>query len=86
LEDIPVHPRRGSEHPRKKNAGPKVFDAALLFKIFILQSLYNLANDALGFQIRGRFSRFLGRYATSKMPDATTIEHFREDLAKTGKV
>jgi hypothetical protein len=37
--------------PHKNNAGPRGYDAVLLFKILILQPLYNLADEALEFQI-----------------------------------
>jgi len=69
---------------KKSNAGAKGFDVILLFKILILQSLYNLSDEAMEFQILDRysFSRFLGLQATSKVPDATTIWRFREALAK----
>lgn len=74
--------------PRKSKAGAKGFDVVLLFKILILQSLYNLSDEALEYQILDRysFSRFLGLHASSKVPDATTIWRFREDLTKAGKV
>jgi IS5 family transposase len=74
--------------PKKSKAGAKGFDVVLLFKILILQSLYNLSDEALEFQILDRysFSRFLGLHAASKVPDATTIWRFREDLTKAGKV
>jgi len=76
------------EKPKKSKAGAKGFDAVLLFKILILQSLYNLSDEALEYQILDRysFSRFLGLHASSKIPDATTIWRFREDLNKAGKV
>lgn len=69
---------------KKSNAGAKGFDVILLFKILILQSLYNLSDEAMEFQILDRysFSRFLGLHAASKVPDATTIWRFREALAK----
>ena len=56
----------------------------LLFKALILQSLYNLSDQALEFQILDRysFSRFLGLHAASKVPDATTIWLFREQWTK----
>ncbi|MDD5458785.1 MAG: transposase [Phycisphaerae bacterium] len=41
---------------RLSNAGRKPFDAILMFKILILQSLYNLSDDQLEFQIRDRLS------------------------------
>ncbi len=36
---------------RKSKAGRKPFDAVLMFKILILQHLYNLRDDELAFQI-----------------------------------
>jgi IS5 family transposase len=73
---------------RKGNSGPKGYDAVLMFKILILQSLYNLSDDALEFQIfdRHSFCRFLGLHLGSKIPDATTVWRFREDLTKAGIV
>jgi len=73
---------------KKSNAGAKGFDLILLFKILILQSLYNLSDEGLEFQILDRysFSRFLGLHAADKIPDATTIWRFREDLIKAGVV
>ena len=73
---------------RKGNSGPKGYDAVLMFKILILQSLYNLSDDALEFQILDRhsFCRFLGLHFGSRVPDATTVWRFREDLTKAGIV
>jgi len=60
---------------RKSNAGRKPFDAPLMFKILILQSLYNLSDDQMEFQIRDRlsFMRFLGLSLHDRIPDAKTI-------------
>lgn len=71
---------------RQSNVGPKGYDVVLLFKILILQSLYNLSDDAMEFQILDRhsFGRFLGLHLGSKVPDATTIWRFREDLIRGG--
>lgn len=73
---------------RKTNACAKGYDAILLFKILILQSLYNLPDDATEFQILDRhsFSRFLGLHISQKVPDATTIWRFREDLIQADLV
>ena len=73
---------------KKSSAGAKGFDVVLLFKILILQSLYNLSDEGLEFQILDRysFSRFLGLHAADKIPAATTIWRFREDLIKAGVV
>ena len=76
------------EKVRKKsrinNSGPKGYDVILLFKILILQSLYNLSDDATEYQILDRhsFCRFLGLHLGSKVPDATTIWRFREELTQ----
>jgi len=72
------------EKDRKSNAGRKPFDVILLFKIIILQSLYNLSDDQLEFQIRDRlsFMRFLGLSLSETVPDAKTIWLFREQLTK----
>ena len=47
----------------------------LLFTVLILQSLYNLSDSAVEFQILDcySFSRFLSLHAASKVSDATTI-------------
>jgi transposase len=70
------------EHERKSNAGRPPFDAVLMFKILILQSLYNLADDATEYQIRDRlsFMRFLGLSLGDRVPDAKTVWLFREQL------
>lgn len=74
------------EKERKSNAGAKGYDLLLLFKALVLQSLYNLSDDALEQQILDRlsFMRFLGLAVGSDVPDAKTLWAFREQLAKTG--
>jgi len=73
---------------KKSNAGAKGYDVVLLFKMLILQSLYNLSDEETEYQVLDRysFSRFLGLHASDKVPDATTIWRFREDLSKAGVV
>lgn len=72
---------------RKSNAGRKPFDVVLMFKILVIQSLYNLSDDQLEFHIRDRlsFMRFLGLSLGNTVPDAKTIWLFREQLTE-GKV
>lgn len=72
------------EKERKSNAGRKPFDAVLMFKILVLQSLYNLSDDAVEYQIRDRlsFMRFLGLGIGDRVPDAKTIWLFREQLGQ----
>lgn len=71
---------------RKSNAGRKPYDSALMFKVLILQSLYNLSDDRTEFQIRDRlsFMRFLNLNFEDPAPDAKTLWLFRETLAQKG--
>ncbi len=70
------------DHDRKNNAGRRPFDVVLMFKILILQSLYNLSDDEMEYQIMDRlsFMRFLGLDLNSRVPDAKTIWLFRSKL------
>lgn len=76
--------RKIREKTRKSNAGRPAFDVVMMFKILILQSLYNLSDDATEFQIRDRFSflRFLGLNIGDTVPDSRTIRLFREQLTE----
>jgi transposase, IS5 family len=73
---------------RKSNAGRRPFDAVMMFKVLIIQSLYNLSDDQTEFQIRDRlsFMRFLGLAISDTVPDAKTIWLFREQLKEAGLV
>lgn len=79
-----LEPVRDKE--RKSSAGRKPFDVVLMFKVLILQSLYNLSDDQTEFQIRDRlsFMRFLGLSLGDAVPDAKTIWLFREQLTEAG--
>jgi len=50
------------EKQRKSNAGAKPYDAVMMFKILIIQSLYHLSDEAVEYQILDRmsFTGFLG--------------------------
>jgi IS5 family transposase len=73
---------------RKSAAGAKPYDAVLMFKILILQSLYNLSDEAVEYQILDRmsFKRFLGLQTGDPVPDAKTIWLFREQLKAAGRM
>lgn len=73
---------------RKSNAGRPPYDCVMLFKVLILQRLYNISDDQTEFQINDRmsFSRFLGLSLSDKVPDAKTIWLFRETLSKTDAI
>jgi Transposase domain (DUF772) len=79
---------RPAAEERKSNAGRKPFDAVMVFKILLLHTLYNLADEQVEYQIRDRlsFMRFLGLGLEDTVPDATTVWLFREALAKAGLV
>jgi IS5 family transposase len=76
------------EKERKSNAGRKPFDVVLMFKVLVLQSLYNLSDEKIEFQIRDRisFMRFLVLSLGDAVPDEKTIWLFREQLTETGLI
>ena len=67
---------------RKSDAGRPPADVILLFKMLVLQSLYNLSDDAVEQQSLDRltFMRFLGLEIGDPVPDAKTLWVFREIL------
>lgn len=67
---------------RKSAAGRKPYDVVLMFKVLVLQHLYNLSDEQTEYQIRDRlsFMRFLGLQPENTVPDAKTLWCFREDL------
>ena len=71
---------------RKSNAGRHSYDVVMMFKILVLQRLFNISDDQTEFQINDRmsFMRFLGLSLGDKVPDAKTIWLYRENLTKAG--
>jgi IS5 family transposase len=71
----------------KRAGGRKPYDRVMMFKILVLQSLYNLSDDAMEYQINDRlsFQRFLNLDIGDTVPDAKTIWLFRENLVKSGR-
>jgi len=69
---------------RKSNAGRKPYDDVLMFKVLVLQALYNLSDDQTEYQIKDRlsFRRFLNLGMNESVPDAKTIWLFREHLVR----
>jgi IS5 family transposase len=72
------------DRERKSNAGRRPFDVILMFKVLVLQSLYNLSDEKMEFQIRDRlsFMRFLDLSLGDAVPDEKTIWLFREQLTE----
>jgi IS5 family transposase len=68
--------------------GRPPYNPVLMFKILVLQALYNLSDDQAEFQIQDRlsFMRFLGLGLGDKVPDAKTIWLFREHLTQASAV
>ena len=61
-------------------------DPLMMVKCLILQSLYNISDEACEYQINDRlsFKRFLGLPAGAKAPDAKTIWLYRERIKHSG--
>lgn len=66
----------------KTKGGRPPFDKLMMFKALLIQSLYNLSDDQLEYQIvdRASFKRFLGLKKSDKVPDSKTFWNFREQL------
>ena len=77
-----------AEASKKSKAGRKPIDALVLLRMLVLQSLYNLSDDQIEYQVRDRlsFTRFLGLGIEDGIPDGTTLWLFREKLAKAGLI
>jgi transposase, IS5 family len=73
---------------RKSHAGRKPYNVILLFKMLILQQLYNLSDESLEYQVNDRlsFMRFLHLGIEDPMPDATTVWLFRERFTQAGLI
>ena len=67
------------DKPRKSNAGRKPIDVIVMFKMLVLQQLYNISDEELEYQVNDRlsFMRFLGLTLWDSVPDATTVWLFR---------
>ena len=74
----------GLYRERLTNAGAKPYDYVLMFKILVLQRMYNLSDEQTEYQIvdRTSFRDFLGLASGDKVPDARTIWAFREQLTR----
>jgi IS5 family transposase len=66
---------------RKSAAGRKPYHRLMMFKVLVLQQLYNLSDFQTEYQIRDRlsFSRFLGMSLDDPVPDEKTIWAYRKD-------
>lgn len=69
------------DKPRKSKAGRKPIDVIVMFKLLVLQQLYN-SDEELEYQVSDRlsFMQFLGFGLADDVPDATTVWLFRQQL------
>lgn len=68
-----------------EKGGRPPYDVVMMFKILVLQRLYNLSDNQTEYQINDRmsFMRFLGLSLCDNVPDAKTIWKFKNDLSQT---
>ena len=66
--------------------GRPPYDAVLMFRVLVLQTLYTLSDEQTEYQLRDRlsFMRFAGLSLADPVPDAKTIWLFREQLVRAG--
>lgn len=72
----------------RSRGGRPPFDHVLMFKLLVIQSLYNLSDEQIEYQVKDRlsFMRFLGLELGDRVPDANTVWTFREQLTKAGAI
>lgn len=72
----------------RKKGGRPPYNKLMLFKALIIQSLYNLSDEQLEYQIldRSSFKQFLGLKKSDRVPDSRTFWQFREQLIAFGSI
>lgn len=70
----------------RSQGGRPPYDAVLMFRILVLQTLYTLSDEQTEYQLRDRlsFMRFAGLALHERVPDAKTIWLYREHLTHAG--
>jgi IS5 family transposase len=70
----------------RAKGGRPPYDAVVMFKVLVLQTLYTLSDDATEYQLKDRlsFMRFCGLALHDPVPDAKTIWLYREQLMRAG--
>jgi len=78
----------GLDFSDRTKGGRPPYDAILIFKVLVLQTLYSLSDDQTEYQIKDRlsFMRFLDLVLCQSVPDAKTIWLYRERLAQKGLI
>ncbi len=85
---VPVLDVAFSKPENVSKMGRPPYNRVMMFKLLILQSLYNLSDDQMEFQITDRlsFKRFLGLKSSDRVPDSKTVWKFRETLIQEGVI
>ena len=80
--ESPLNEAYKDEDKDLSKGGRPPFCRLMMFKALLIQSLYNLSDDQLEYQIvdRSSFKRFLGLKKSDKVPDSKTFWVFREQL------
>ena len=76
------------ERSDRVKGGRPPYDAVMMFKILVLQTLYTLSDDQTEYQLKDRlsFMRFAGLALEDRVPDAKTIWLYREQLTRAGAI
>jgi IS5 family transposase len=82
----PILNRMKPDKSQGVKGGRPPYANLLMFKVLILQMLYNVSDEQVEYQINDRLSwkRFLGLTLSDRAPDRTTIWDFRELLTNSG--
>lgn len=84
----PVLEAAANKVEHKGPGGRPRWDLLLMFKVLVLQRIYNLSDEKAEYHIRDSlsFHRFLRLEVGDKVPDSRTIWLFRENLMKSGVI
>jgi len=79
---------KGYSQERKSKAGCKRIDLLILFKMLLLQHLFNLSDDETELQVYNRrsFEELVGFGLMNATLEATSVAFFREHLYKAGVI
>ena len=66
---------------RKSNAGRKPMDVVVMFKMLVLQKLYNISDEELEYQVNDRlsFMRFLGLVPNGRNSSTIGMKNVRKE-------
>ena len=80
--------KKALKKDKKSNAGRPSYDYLMMFKVLLLQRMYNLSDAQMQFQILDRytFKRFLGISDENAIPDEKAIWLYRESLTNAGVI